>query len=395
MQAHLDPMKIRHPRVFLMVLLITVSGGAVFATAGLGGPFRPTEPLADHKIIDMHCHTAGVGAGGSGCFVSEAMKNSYKFDLYLRSFGTSRTELEQHGDAIVIDRLAERLQKSQRVGRAVVLAMDGVVDAQGELDRTRTEIYVPNEFVATEVAKHPNLLFGASVNPYRKDALERLEWAKAHGAVLVKWLPSIQHIDPADPALVPFYDKLVELHLPLLTHTGSEHSFTSAEDALCDPERLRLPLQRGVTIIAAHAATTGTYDGQRSIDRLARLMVEFPTCYADISSLTQINKHGDLGLVLRRPEFRGRLLYGTDYPLVAMSALVSPKYYVDRLTWSQRRAVSRIENIWDRDVALKQALGMPADVWTRAERVLPLANAQVTSGKYQVARVPLHAAASD
>jgi hypothetical protein len=32
--------------------------------------------------------------------------------------------------------------------------------------------------------------------------------------------------------------------------------------------------------------------------------------------------------------------------------------------------LSRIENPWDRDVALKQALGMPADVWTRAATVI-------------------------
>jgi uncharacterized protein len=376
MRSHLDLMKIRHPRLLTISLLVTFAGVIVFATAGLGGPFREAEPLADHKIIDMHCHTAGIGAGGSGCFVSAAMQNSYKFDLYLHSFGTSRAEVIQRGDAIVIDRLAERLQKSRHVGRAVVLALDGAVDANGDLDRSRTEIYVPNEFVAAEVAKHSNLLFGASVNPYRKDALQRLEWAKAHGAVLVKWLPSIQHINPADPALTPFYDKLVELHLPLLTHTGSEHSFTLAEDQLCDPERLRLPLQRGVTIIAAHAATTGTYEGERSIDRLARLMAEFPNCYADISSLTQINKHNDLGAVLSRPEFSGRLLYGTDYPLVAMNVLVSPQYYVGRLSWRQRYAIGRVENVWDRDVALKQALGMPTDVWTRAERVLPLARAK-------------------
>lgn len=347
--------------------------GSVLATAGLVGPFRAVEPLPDRKIIDLHCHAAGLGAHGSGCFVSDAMRNSYKFDHYLRSFGTSRAELEKSGDSVVIDRLSQRLAQSRSVGRGVVLALDGCVDGRGELDRARTEIYVPNEFVAAEVAKHENLLFGASVNPYRRDALQRLEWAKAHGAVLVKWLPSIQHIDPADPALIPFYRKLVELHLPLLTHTGSEHSFTSAEDALCDPARLRLPLQQGVTVIAAHAATTGKYEGEPSIDRLARLMREFPNCYADISSLTQINKHNDLGAVLGRDEFRGRLLYGTDYPLVAMNVLVSPHYYLMRLSWSQRRTIAATENIWDRDVALKQALGMPADVWTRAESVLPVA----------------------
>ncbi len=352
------------------VVLGGSAAAGLMAAGGWAGPFQPVQPLPPKRFVDLHCHTAGIGAGGSGCFVSARLERSFKFDLYLRSFGTSREELERKGDRMVIDRISAQVAQSRHVGRAVILAMDGVVDGRGGLDRAATEIYVPNEFVAAEVAKHSNLLFGASVNPYRPDALPRLEWAKAHGAVLVKWLPSIMHIDPADPRLVPFYQKLVELNLPLLSHTGSEHSFTEAQDAYGDPERLRLALQQGVTVIAAHAGTTGRYDGERSIDRLARLMMEFPNLYADVSSLTQINKHSHLGEVLARPEFRGRLVYGTDYPLIAMRTLVSPWYYPFRLSWSQHRAISAIANPWDRDVALKQALGLPSEVWTNAERVL-------------------------
>ncbi|MCK7472260.1 MAG: hypothetical protein MZU95_17000 [Desulfomicrobium escambiense] len=65
-------------------------------------------------------------------------------------------------------------------------------------------MYLPNEFVAGEVRRHPNLLFGASINPLRRDALRRLEQVADDGAVLLKWLPPIQHIDPADRRLVPF-----------------------------------------------------------------------------------------------------------------------------------------------------------------------------------------------
>ncbi len=361
-------MKLRlTPRALsLLAILIALFLGRSW----LHGSPTALPALPRDRVIDLHCHAAGIGAGASGCFVSEAMLQSYKFKWYLRAFGTSRAELERRGDGIVIDRLAERVAASREVGRAVVLALDGCVDEHGELDRGRTEIYVPNEFVATEVAKHSNLLFGASVNPYRRDALQRLEWAKAHGAVLVKWLPSVQQIDPADPALVPFYRKLVELRLPLLTHTGSEHSFTTSDDRLCDPARLRLALENGVTVIAAHAGTAGRFEGEPSLNRLARLMTQFPNLYADISSLTQINKHGHLATVFTRPEFRGRLLYGTDYPLVAMPVLVSPWYYLVRLSGARASAISALKNPWDRDVALKQALGVPPDVWTRAADVL-------------------------
>jgi hypothetical protein len=162
---------------FLAFLLVSLSLPA--------RPYRPVEPIPP-GILDMHCHIAGIGAGGSGCFVSPRLRNNWRFKIYLRSFGVSEKELLQRGDSLVADRISESLAQSKFVSRAVLLALDGVVDAKGNLDTNRTEVFVPNEFVAQMAASHTNLLFGASVNPYRRDALARLEWAKAHGAVLVK-----------------------------------------------------------------------------------------------------------------------------------------------------------------------------------------------------------------
>ena len=328
------------------------------------GPDRPPEPLPEARLLDMHCHVAGLGAGGSGCFVSPAISNSWKFGPYLKGFGTTREELLAEGDGVLVRRIAEQIARSRHVGAAIVLALDGAVDERGELDRSRTEVYVPNEFVAQEVARHTNLLFGASINPYRKDALQRLDWAKAHGARLVKWVPSIMEIDPADPRLEPFYRKLVDLRLPLLTHTGQERSFTRANDRFGDPERLRLPLRLGVTVIAAHIASTGKTAGERDTDRLRRLFADYTNLYADISTLTQLNKLGYLREALQKPEFRGRLLYGTDFPLINMS-LVSPYYFPLNLRLAQMRAIAATPNPWDRDVALKQALGVPRAVFKR------------------------------
>jgi len=182
-------------------------------------PFLPVEPIPD-GIVDLHCHIAGIGAGGSGCYVAPQMLNNWRFKIYLHSFGVSQKELVEKGDGLVGDRISALLAQSKYVRQAVVLALDGVVDANGNLDTNRTVVCVPDEFVAAVCAQHTNLLFGASVNPYRPDALARLEWAKAHGAVLVKWIPNIMAIHPDDPKLIPFYKKLVELHLPLLSHTG-------------------------------------------------------------------------------------------------------------------------------------------------------------------------------
>ena len=86
------------------------------------------------------------------------------------------------------------------------------------------------------------------------------------------------YIDPGDERIVPFYERMIALDLPLLTHAGNERSFAHANDDYGDPLRLRLPLEVGVTVIAAHVATTGSIDGERNFDRLLPLFIEFPTC---------------------------------------------------------------------------------------------------------------------
>jgi predicted TIM-barrel fold metal-dependent hydrolase len=325
--------------------------------------------LPERPLVDLHCHIAGLGHANSGCFVSPALRDNWRFSFYLRSFGVTRTELAESGDGLMVQRLSGLLAQSRHVDRAVILAIDGVVNDQGELDRERTEFYVPNEFVAEACRQHTNLLFGASINPHRSDALARLDWVANQGAVLVKWLPPIQRIDPGDARFEPFYRRMAALGMPLLTHTGKEGSFTQSAEEYGDPERLRLPLALGVTVIAAHVATPGEHEGERDLDRLARLMTQHTNLFADISSLTQLNKVGWLGEVLERREFRGRLLYATDFPLINM-ALVSPWYFPLNLELGEMRRISRLENPWDRDVELKHALGVPTEVFAEAARRL-------------------------
>ena len=323
------------------------------------------------NIIDIHCHTAGIGAGNSGCFVSAAMGRSWRYKIYLRAFGVTEKELHREGDGLILRLISQDLERSGRVAAAVILAMDGVVDEGGELDRSRTEIFIPNEFVAAEAAKYPNLLFGASINPLRPDALQLLEKAAQSGAVLLKWLPSIQHIDPADERLTPFYLGLKQLGLPLLTHTGSERSFTSARNELGDPQRLRLPLSLGVTVIAAHAGSNGRNRGESNFKRFLRLSREFPNLYADISALTQVNRLGQLQRLLKHRELHGRLLYGTDMPLLN-TPIVTPFAFPASLSPGKMLEIARMGNIWDRDVALKEALGVGEEIFQRGATLIKL-----------------------
>ena len=327
--------------------------------------------LPESAIIDIHCHTAGTGAGGSGCFISPAMRRNIRYRFFLKAFGVSPRELERHGDPLILERLSARLEESRHVQAAVVLALDGVRDSRGELDRSRTELYIPNDYLARECRRLPNLLFGASINPLRPDALDELERVTAEGAVLLKWLPSIQGFDPADGRLEPFYRRLGELGLPLLTHTGTEESFTRADNSLADPWRLRRPLEAGVIVIAAHCASTGRCGDEENFTRFLALTQQYPNLYADISALTQVNRLGHLQKVLHHGEIHDRLLYGSDMPIIA-TVITSPLFHGGSVPPRTLLRLLGEKNPWDRDVELKRALGMPERILHQTRAVLRL-----------------------
>jgi uncharacterized protein len=350
-------MRIRSCFISRMLQLIVI----VFPMTELAA----NEDLEQLNIVDWHVHVAGLGHGDSANFINDAMYDNYRFKFFLKWMNVTEEELEKHGDQIVVKRLNEKLKQSKYIDQAIILALDGVIDKKtGQLDKAATQFYVDNEFVARESAKYSNLLFGASINPSRPDSIQLLEKVHAQGAVLIKWIPSIMHFDPADKQFEPFYRKMAELNIPLLTHTGMEKSFPNTNDALADPRRLELALNSGVTVIAAHIATTGESEGQDNFERIMPMFAEFPNLYTEISSLTQINKLGYLAQALKKPGLTERMIYGTDWPLQSFP-VVSPWYHINHIGLKNAWRLSRIKNKWDRDIELKQAIGVPHSVFTR------------------------------
>ena len=323
------------------------------------------DPLEEAHIIDWHVHVAGLGYGDSGNFANEEMQNNYRFKFFLNWMNVSEEELEENGDQILIKKLNDKITQSKYIDQAIVLALDGVIDEKTKtLDKTHTQVYIPNEYVASQTAKYPDLLFGASINPNREDSLELLEEVNRQGAVLIKWIPNIMYIDPSDEKFIPFYKRMAELKILLLTHTGMEKSFASAKDHFADPRLLELPLKCGVTVIAAHIATTGESDGQDNFERILPMFDEYPNLYTDISSLTQLNKLGYLAKAIKHPGLTDRMIFGTDWPLQSFP-LVSPWYHINHIGIKNAWRVSSYENKWDRDIKLKEAFGVPHAAFIR------------------------------
>jgi predicted TIM-barrel fold metal-dependent hydrolase len=333
------------------------------------GPALPPSPLPDGKIIDIHCHCAGIGGGDSNCFVSPGMLRNFRSPFLFRGFQTSKKELREQGDVLCLEKIEAWLNQSVFVDGAVVLAMDAIYGADGKMDREGTIFYVPNQFVAGFAAHSEKIYFGASVHPNRPGALERLKWCKEAGAVLLKWLPAIQLMDPSEPRFHSFYSKLIELDLPLLCHVGDESTFHWAANEMSNPALLELPLEMGVRVIAAHIGCAGRSGGQDNFQRTVAMMEKFPNLWADISALSLINRKHFLQRALQLEKIHDRLLFGTDYPLNNMP-VVSPYYFPLRLTWRQMRSIASMSNPWDRDVAIKQSLGVPAGVFAAPQEFL-------------------------
>lgn len=324
----------------------------------------------EKTVIDVHAHVACYGYQ-SDCYINPRVKDSYKFVYYQKLFNFTEKEAKKYGDSHLFYKINRMIKKSKYVKHVVILAMDNVYAEGGEAKPGITEFYVPNDFVAKNAQKYDGILFGASVHPFRKDALAELERVKSEGAVLVKLLPAIHHFHANDKRLIPYYKKLRELRLPLLIHMDDEHSFTSVIGDYGDPLKLELPLSLGVTVIGAHTSSLGKTKGQLNYERLLQMKAKYPNnLYADISALLVAQtRKGHLKRAVSDKRWHGGLLYGSDYPLVH-PMLSSPYYYIFDIGLFKTIELIKIKNPWDRDIQLKKYLGAHESIFQRTAKVL-------------------------
>jgi predicted TIM-barrel fold metal-dependent hydrolase len=300
---------------------------------------RSFDDIDPARLLDYHTHVAGLGKGGSGAFVNPKMLawrhplHRLKFKVYLSAGAV--TEVEAADQQIVL-RLANLISHIEGHGKHCLLAFDKNYNRDGTPNLAKTEFFVPNDYVFKLAEKHPDCFAPViSVNPYRLDALAELESGAKRGARMVKWLPNAMGINPADELCDPFYQKMKELNLVLLSHGGEEKAVEAEEDQkLGNPLLLRVPLDHGVKVIVAHCAGLGDNedldDPQRkrrpNFDLFLRLMDEKGyegLLFADISAMTQYNRAGrPLTTILQREDLHERLVNGSDYPLPAINVLI-------------------------------------------------------------------------
>ena len=301
---------------------------------------RNLADLGSAGVVDYHVHILGLGTGSSGAFVNADMGSwlhpiqRFKLDIYMSASGI---EDPADADRQYMERMVSLMRHFGRQGRYYILAFDRYYDAEGNAVPAMTNFYVPNEYVFALAAQYPELLVPVmSIHPYRADAIAELERWVAGGGRVLKWLPNAMGIDPGDPRIDPFYHRMAELGVVLLSHGGTEQAVeTREQQALGNPLRLRRALDRGVTVIVGHCASLG--EGQdldhpkqplvANFKLFLRLMEEpryRGRLFGELSGLTQRNRSEEpLRTLLARSDLHSRLINGSDYPIPAINALIS------------------------------------------------------------------------
>lgn len=307
------------------------------------------QDIDAQQVWDTHAHLVGTGDSASGIRLNPRMESILHPREYARRIFFLNAGCTQDGgsggqgvDAAYLARMQVLIDALAPGVKLLLFAFERSYSEKGEVLWDRTDFHVPDEYARVTAQRHPGYFeWVASIHPYRRDCVEALEAARLGGACAVKWLPSAMGMDPGSALCDRFYAAAARLDLPLISHAGLERavSGTDAQD-YGNPLRLRRALDAGVRVIVAHCASMGE---DRDLDRgangpvvesfelFARLMGEarhVGRLYGDLAAMTQTNRAATLARTLRAPEWHGRLLNGSDYPLPGLMPIFSVDYLV-------------------------------------------------------------------
>ena len=296
------------------------------------------------KRIDIHIHA--IGDSSDGCYIAKSLLRKMWFKLI-----ANRLDINNLSE--YVPKLVQYLRGSP-IDTGVILALDAIYDDKGNRD-PKTAFYVPNGFIFKINAQYPELLPGISVHPSRQDALEEIDRCIDAGAVLVKWIPNAQGIDPSHKKYTAFYRKLVEYKLPLLSHAGYEFTLPTINQDLGNPVKLRLPLEEGVTVIASHSGISYSGFSTKYTKVWLSLIKDYPNLYGDIAA-SSIGIAGHyVKKLLKDEQVCQKLVNGSDFPIPPMKT-VSDFF--------------RKSNPFTRDFDIKSRLGVPESVFHRGYTLL-------------------------
>lgn len=316
--------------------------------------------------IDGHVHFVGDGSNESGCWLrSSNLLDRIVEPIVKAQAGISKSSRQLGVDQAYEERLIGLIDDSL-LDAVLLLAMDYPYDEDGNCLKKKAKFYVPNDHVLGLAKKKAQIIPACSIHPARKNAIQELERCVEQGAKVLKLLPNCHNVDCSDTRYRIFWERLAKLNMPFLAHTGGEFSVPVLNAKFADPRILRLPLECGVKVIAAHGAgKSGLWDPDYTAD-LLRMMDEFANLFTDNSALASPNRWRTIPALLD-PKIQSRVIHGSDFPIP--SGGLGP--WMGKLLSGANYSKSRkIKNPLDRDVFIKKAIGFKENTFTVLGEIL-------------------------
>jgi len=355
--------------------------------------------------IDIHCHALGnsrdlkkidediyFNADDNHLWFTRILYNMVEGDL-----GRMGADFNQDGRISTgeyFELIYSMLTTSEEIDGLVLLALDAVYSPKtGELDEQKTDLWISNVFLNRTVQqlnerlqnesdpekKKKKFFFGASVSPNRKDWEKEIDYVVTQtDAVLMKLIPSAQHIYLMDDRHQDYYRALASHHMPLLCHVGPEYSFPEGirKRQLDNFRHLEKPLEYGVTVIAAHCATPVfpliekpqikefySFMKNANGDDSVRL-------WADTSALSLSTRVFLMPTILETFPAHW-LIHGSDFPIPIDGWIHLPWVTYD-MTPEEYIRIWKTHNPFDKDVRIKLAHGFSDTILENAEKALRL-----------------------
>lgn len=341
------------------------------------------EAGPNKRVIDIHLHIGGKG-NSSPCRMSKRFLSSPAYFYMVVRSGISWIDLLKDHDEAIRTTSINRLNGASSVDLGVFLALDAVYKSNGQVDEENSHMITPNDYVMEIARTNQKVLLGASVHPNRGKAngTEEIDKCIEGGAVLIKWIPNSQVIDPSNRRYRWFYKKLADEGIPLLSHTGPEHAVPVPEKGfqeLGNPRRLELSLDMGVRVFAAHCASSFFPWEDSYLNELSKMLHEADRrgwdLYADISAMCTLFRASIIDDVLEKiPPHR--MVLGSDYP-IPIDDMLPP--LVETMDWQEYLRISKIDNPIEKNYQQLLAMDFPEEAMTRASTLLRLPEAKLHS----------------
>jgi predicted TIM-barrel fold metal-dependent hydrolase len=192
-----------------------------------------------------------------------------------------------------------------------------------------------------------------------------------------KFLQNYWGIDLNDEKYIPYFEKLVELNIPLIVHIGNESSVSSRKESE-HIDMLQLPLKVGVTVIAAHMGigyelwkpwqylSTKPSNLSPMYHQLLAMLETHDNLYADLSAILTPVRANVLPHLSKQTHIHHKILFATDFPVPFTVVMNSYD-----LSLRKRIDLAKIDNPFDRYIEiLWEYFGKESDIFKNHKKLL-------------------------